>query len=365
MFRFVNPVQRHIGKKHYVFGMGLPVLVASELLNTPSHQHALSQLPSLTGLSASDYQSNYLSFVHHFAEYVQAIPAAYDAKLGTLFNHSLQRGMYALEHYLSDGGSDLLERYAVFTAAMLLDITQVFYKRSHYITHATGTFIQEWNPFLGSLVAANADYYRIMPMRDHAHLSLSIGMIAEKLLPMKGWCWITNDRLIFSHWLAALYGMEVKEASRLMLIIQLLKQQPISALEDEFSVTADLNERLIEHYEDTQYADAFLPWLQDEWENGHIQLDHGISTFAEGHENKLFLSVEIIDRFLIRFPGISLMHILQQFRNLLGHNHVSYRPQHAFLGPKAPVQSGIVIPALNVTMSHATLDPKPSSHLSR
>jgi hypothetical protein len=314
MFPFTK--SKSIGNRRvYHWGMGLPVLSSETLLNTPAHRKLLSQVAILTTLNETQFQSVYLSFIQQFAEYVQMLPRLSSRILLSLMNDGLRRGLYGLTQYTE---ATPLEKYALFTAAVLLDIQEVFINQNVYITDKGGQFLKEWNPFLGNLREAGANYYRLMLSDSYPLLRLSISTVAEALLPKEGYAWITSDKAIFSDWLAALYGMEGETSSRLLLIVQLLKREIPLGFGYELPFLPEIEEKLIEAYVDTQDIDQFLAWLQGEIENQSIRLNEDIFLFPD---KQIFIPQEIIDRFITQHRGLkgsTWKIIRQQFGNLFG-----------------------------------------------
>jgi hypothetical protein len=187
-----------------------PVLTATELLKQPRWQKLLKQIEQIVNIPADYYQQTYASLISNFAEFVQIIPAIEKGQLGGLLDEGLQRALLAIQLQLqSSTEPDPVDTYAVFSAALLVDLRKLLANKKIMISNAKGAFIAKWCPFKGSMMGL-AGYYKIRPFRYpmgqlSPYLTL---MLARQVMPEVGFLWLVENLRLFNMWLAALCGDE-------------------------------------------------------------------------------------------------------------------------------------------------------------
>ena len=174
----------------YKAGHLLPVLSAKELLATGPHHGLLAQTRDLAGLPDHYFETLYEALINHFAEFVQVLPTQNNGMLNGLLNQSLARAMKALQNFLLEHTgepADPLLNYAVFTAALLTDVSKVIINQKIAIVDENGVYIDHWRPYEGSLLG-RAEYYKIYPIAPlYQRLEHSITpLLARQLLPEIG-----------------------------------------------------------------------------------------------------------------------------------------------------------------------------------
>lgn len=203
-----------------------PIRSASTLLRQATRQTWLKKIQAL--FSAKMYQALYQPAVEQLARYVQGLPANQQgpfSSAGGLLDHGLSRASYALslyiEHFspntphfrqLTDPDPQALALYALFTAALLLDIGHLCAQYSITLCNQAYQPIQQWQPFTGPMDSQNAVYYKFqMDQQDRHSRSLGGGCLAACLLEkgtrtQKGFHWIASDYETLESWLAVMAG---------------------------------------------------------------------------------------------------------------------------------------------------------------
>lgn len=303
----------------YKPGQRIPVFPAVSLLADKRHQFFLQRVSDLSGLSSEHYDVFYRSLIDRFVEFVQVLPTETDNPLCSLMNEGLVRGVNAL-HRLTTEHSDAtaLEKYAMFSAALLKDVANVVVNQKIFITDKEGAFIKEWLPFEGSLEAdEEAEYYKIMPLAPtYRRITHSITpVLARQLLSEKGFLWIASDARVFADWLDALRDDDSEGAGRLANTLQLMKGNPEVLLDSLPAVKVPLEESPA-----TTHADTFFTWLKSGIANGQIKVntaDAGVHVTPEGvFIEKGGVFKHYVDLY-VDLP-VNMFSVYQQFGNLFG-----------------------------------------------
>lgn len=229
----------------------LEVLTAENLLADEKYQQWLKGIRSFVGLPTHDYERLYLEAIVNFAELVQQLPetkSSYYSHTGGLLDHGLDRAYIALSmcrSYLlppnvpSDFTSPKLELwlYAVFTAALLLDIGKVLVKYKVTICDRKAKEINVWDPLAGSLVAQKALHYLYAFERENRTRlqNMTTPLLARQLLEHDdsksggtgGFRWIASDKEVFEAWLAML-SQDQSGMDAILTVIPLAQSQTIA-----------------------------------------------------------------------------------------------------------------------------------------
>lgn len=272
----------------------VPVLPAKTLLGNSEHQALIGEIRSLIDLPEDQFELLCQGFLDRFAEFVQLLPTKPNARLGTLLNQALLRGVNCL-HYLLDnhGEVDVLECYALFTAAVLYDVAYVLTHQRVFITEEGGKHIADWVFSRGSLHKQSAQWYKIFPYkRDFSRLrDPVVVLLAQQILPPEGYDWITSHWRVFIEWLDALCQTGLK-GMRFNFILDIIRFEKEELFIDELpEIHVDYKEPT-----DTVVADEFFLWLERELDDEKIKLgdvDPDLYVLADG----VFLDSRVVDRF--------------------------------------------------------------------
>lgn len=303
----------------YKPGMRLPIFSANSLLANKQHQFLLDQLREFSQLESGLHEELYQNFIHRFVEFVQVLPRQADDPLCSLMNDSLMRGINALNQFiLTNKQVTSLERYAMFTAATLVDVAAVVINQKVFMTDKEGVFVKQWEPFSGAMIEDSAnEFYKIMPLSStYLRSQHSITpLLARQIMPEKGFLWIASDLKIFTDWLDALHGDDATGAGRFTRIIQLFMHNSAEGLVNSLSPV----NVVMEESPATVHADAFFSWLKEGLATNQIKVntaDAGVHVTTEGvFLEKAGIFKQFVD--LYNVP-VNMFSVYQQFGNLFG-----------------------------------------------
>jgi len=201
------------------------VLNAAMLLKAPAHQLLLKNMRESLAAFVSDDQYNtlYDACVRHFCEYVQrlqATKASFYAHAGGMMDLGLDRARAALairtayRKHKADplrpamvDPKEALWDYAIFTAALLMDLGRMVVQYDVTLCDQRGRFGTPWIPLSGSMLG-QSHYYRIEPSeQDNQRLAEWVTpLLAEQVVPPEGLKWLGSDKYVLEEWLALLHG---------------------------------------------------------------------------------------------------------------------------------------------------------------
>ena len=140
-----------------------PVLASNALL--APHKASISRIEELAGVPATYFKDYYLAPLHHYARFVQQLPASevhHHAHAGGLLAHTLEVITTALslrQGYLLPPGVAVealvhlkdVWTYAVFTAALCHDLAKPAVDQKVTLYDVAGQSIGVWDPWRGDL----------------------------------------------------------------------------------------------------------------------------------------------------------------------------------------------------------------------
>ncbi len=300
----------------YKEGHVLPVLSAEELLKPERSQAIINELQKLVNLPDEYFDSLYLNVLHRFAEFVQLIPIQPYGALSGLLSQGLGRAYLALKAYFSeDKRKDGLLTYAIFSAALLLDVSKALINQKIAIVGETGGFVDDWRPFEGSMKDRDAGFYKLYPVNPlYQRLDQSIKpIIARQIMPPLGFLWIAGDPVIFAEWLDALRN-DALQGGTVSLILALVPDEELERL---------MRELFLQEYEavpslENKDGEEFYKWLKNGIENGDIKVnaaEAGVHTVTEG----VLIERKVFKQFLdVYNTPLELHSLYAQFRSLTG-----------------------------------------------
>lgn len=305
-----------VSHKIYAAGSVLPVLSAADLLASSRHQGVLRQLRGMVFMEDSDYAKYYETVLNNFAEFVQVLPRDVNGPLSRLLNEGISRATIAVKTYLASVDDvDPLVLYAVFTAALLRDVSRAITNYKVIVCEEGGTYIDDWQPFIGSLVGQGEFYklYPLAPVYQRLDDKL-VPLLARQLMPKEGFMWIASDLQLFADWLDVLSGEEGQGGS-VSHTLSLMRQDEFLNL---LNALVDVQVEMMIG-EDTKYGDLFYAWLKDGIASGEIAVnttDAGVFMTVDGvflERNKVFHS--FAER--SKLP-VNMNVVFAQFGNLFG-----------------------------------------------
>lgn len=216
-----------------------PILPANEILVTEKRQKILQEVRALLSLSDDEYNTWFASVINNFAEFVQNLPEtsrSYYAGIGGLLDHALERASLSLflcRTYLLPqettlaalDAPEMLWVYAVFTAALFLDMGKIATHHTISITDAEGNFVKTWLPYSGAMTAQGTHYVYAFNKDNHELMRhLVTTLLARQTLPQEGFNWIASDPEVLQSWLAMLSD-EQRQVGSIMTVIPIADAQ--------------------------------------------------------------------------------------------------------------------------------------------
>lgn len=218
-----------------------PVLSSNALL--APHNPSISRIEELVGVPATYFKDYYLAPLHHYARFVQQLPASevhHHAHAGGLLAHTLEVITTALslrQGYLLPPGAAVealvhlkdVWTYAVFTAALCHDLAKPAVDQKVTLYDVAGQSIGVWDPWAGDIdsqVAAHwygVEFVRNRSYRLHEKASL---LLVHRIIPATGLAWLASDRQSFAAWCGCVSG-DASQADVLGEIISLADRQSV------------------------------------------------------------------------------------------------------------------------------------------
>lgn len=301
-------------QQYYKLGHLLPIMAANELLQSRQHQNTFRKFKDIVGISQEHFEALYEKLVWNFSEFVQVLPLQIQGPLYGILNQGLLRASKALQNYLQSGYEpDALYNYAIYSAALLLDVSRVVMQYKIIIADAEGIYLDEWRPFEGSLVGKGQFYkiYSTASVYQRLQQSLTI-LLAKQLMPDMGLHWIAGNPQVFADWLDALIGDE-RQGGRVALELAKVRRE-------DFLLDANLPQVFVEMNEPiaTQHGESFLTWLKNGLANNEIKVnttDASVHVVNEGIlvEHKIFK--QFVD---VYNAPVNMAVVVTQFGNMMG-----------------------------------------------
>jgi len=312
----------------------IPVLSADALLASEKRQHHLKNIKALLNLPPKLYDDLYLKVIRQFAEFTQSLPDtqygifAHD---GGFLDHGLERASRALslclsyffpqeKTFQSVSPQEALWIYAVFTAALLLDIGKIAVKYDIDICHKDGEVIKNWLAYDGPM-AKQGKFYRFSFLKRNLDnlRRLITGLLARQILEQasdendsknSGFNWIASNPDVLETWLVILQGERRLPMTSFMSSIPIADAQIIehyfatklpTHLTNPIANPNSLFEAHHHNVDDfapaTETAEAFVRWLRDKLASNEIKVNEAKSD-VHIVEDGVALDAALFDKFL-------------------------------------------------------------------
>lgn len=301
----------------YRIGDRLEIKGATALLAHRQFRFYIEQLRERSGLPGDHFHHFYQAFIERFAELVQVIPEEPNAQLGSFLKNGLVRGLNTLHYFVSNfNNPSPLERYALFTACVLRDISHIITGQKIYITDNQGATLKVWQPFCGPLTEeVEGNSYKIFPRAqifDRINKSIRV-TLARQVMGENGFLAIASDLHLFAEWIEALAEDDEEGSGRLVKVIKAYRRNG-GGLIDNFP----LDEIEILESPATELADQFYVWLQDGLRDGSIAVN---TSDANVHITDMGIFIEAgIFKDFAKLYNLSSNYavVYAQFGNLIG-----------------------------------------------
>ena len=279
----VKTGRKDISKIAYSEASLFPVMTADELLANSNRARIVKKIEKLADVHPDDFRILYMNLIRHFVEYVQVIPAFPFHKLGELMDDGLLRGLMAMEACHKDHtvSEDPRLTYAVFSAALLLDVAKVATQQRIMISDEEGKCIREWSPY-DNVMVGQEKYYKIRFLGPgYAQMGeLVTAIIARQIIPQQAFLFIAEDYHVLQMWLA-MFNEDERTARVLGEILSRIKQKFDQFKEMHRLPMMDLE---LEEPEAVKDGEDFLAWVKENIENGHLKINH--------RDSKIFMVTE-------------------------------------------------------------------------
>lgn len=273
----------------YRTGDRLPIQMADSLLANQRYCFYIEQVKGLANLPEEHFSSFYHSFLKRFSEFVQVLPDAANAPLASLFINGLLRGLNTLHLFVQlFEDSSPLERFALFTACVLRDISFVMTEQKVLITDDKGITLSAWQPFCGPMTEVlEGTSFKILPMASsYKRIGRSIRVaLARQVLGEHGFMWIASDLRLFTEWVEALDDEDEEGSGRLAKVIQRYRREGGGLVDGLPADWIDIMDS-----PETELADQFYAWLVDGLEKGTIK-SNSADSFVHITELGVFVEV--------------------------------------------------------------------------
>ncbi len=294
-----------------------------ELLTKKNNLEFIETIRSLIK-SSSQFKNLYLPVIRKFAEFVQEIPLMQPGFFNQEINfleRSLDRSARSLslclnyffpkeKNFSNVIHNNALSIYAIFTAALFLDIGKLAVKYNIMLYHKKSYPLKNWNPFTGSMLALGY-YYKIDYVKENYNdlQSPTTTILARQILDsaydsfleMKGFNWLASDLKILEIWLNLLSGNE--DRIPMTSFMSMVPRAEVELIE---------NSRLSAQIEATDPSgEAFLQWLRKELADEKILINEKGAkvTITDG---KIFISTELFQEFANINPNYKHPEIIEK-----------------------------------------------------
>lgn len=247
------------------------ILKQKELLEIPQIYNLITKIKEALAdtITTEDFTNIYLKFIANYAVFVQSLPSLKFSAFTKVQGHlemSLNRAYFMLD-FCSHGKipippkangipTDLhkaIWQFAVFSAAMLVDVGQLVDRFTIDICDKSYESLQTWDPLGGAMKLYDASHYSIRyisetPNHELAkHLNV---MLAKQIVPDYSLTWMLQDEAIFEEWLGFLHGDIIGTGEISKAIWQVIRR---IAKQIGYILPGDISEKL--HYLDALVQD--------------------------------------------------------------------------------------------------------------
>jgi integrating conjugative element relaxase (TIGR03760 family) len=318
---------------------GMPVNTAQALLAAEKHQKYLSDIKSLLNLPPKLYEKLYYQVIERFAEFVQNLPQTQHgafSNVGGFLDHGIERAARALslclEYFYPQQKSfqtvtsqEALWIYAVFTAALFLDLGKLAVKYQITLCSKDGAVIKEWLPYSGTMLKQGTYYKYDFVKENRENLGkLVTSLLARQILDEvvsetgedtgNGFNWLASDPDVLEAWLSLL-NTEGRPMGTFMSVIPQADAQVIESYFGAQKAGAQTSKPFAGTMFDTPVttttptggdengftasvdgAETFLRWLRNGLESGAISMNDLASQVQVVREGVL-MSSEVFQTF--------------------------------------------------------------------
>lgn len=185
-----------------------PVISAHRLLSQAGHQKIINNIKKHIAINELRFEILYEPLINNFVEYVQILPDVGKRSNEQLMNVGIERAFYITSQYIKDHGEDTDYAYvfALFSAALLLDVGRVDYRRNIMICNKNGVFLKEWQPLICGGLFAEGDFFKVRESVNYSDrlINTITPLLAQKIVSEIGILCLREQPELLSSWLSIL-----------------------------------------------------------------------------------------------------------------------------------------------------------------
>ena len=292
-------------KNIYKIGHNVRLLKTNEILNASITKELLDALKPITALPEEYFQACYIDLIKNFAGYVNILPSSLQNGLGSLYCNSLYGAYYTLKQFVEESPeADCLWRFAIFSAALLHKANRPAMAFQVTINDPEGAYIDQWNPFVGSLEQQQAQFCKLYEL-NHIYVhnyAILMGMAIQQIMPHVTLQWLQTNTDLFAQWLDFLQSEEGSAGILGQALEVLLTEQDLIANYDE-----RLHVELVET-PTTIAGEALEQWIREGIQNGDIKIntpDAPLHIVRDGLSDALFIDQGVAKQFNAKLAQFS------------------------------------------------------------
>jgi hypothetical protein len=295
------------------------VYTADALLSGSYFQNILDEINKVADMRDDHFAMLYTPLIYALADYVQVFSSRVGGAADcTFLSKSIRRGLEMMKLAVKQGHEQQdLFNYLCFSAGALINIQRLARNNRVVVCNSAGHYNYLWNPMLSSLTEQGAEHYRVRTVRGlFPAVSESIAvLLAQRLMPERGYDWVSSDHALFAEWLLLIQDPEHARGD-LAIIHTNFKQ-----LFPDFDSSLELTGFHIDFdlAEDLTLGEDFMRWLDERIKSGKIDVNgenSPVQMIAEG----AFLETATLAKEYAEMHGgtINTSEISRQFRLMFG-----------------------------------------------
>lgn len=290
---FIHPSEKKSQKttKPFTESNVFKIATAATLLSSVQRKTILKNIQETAAAPEEYFEIFYRQLIHNCTEFVQILPVNNEARLASLMDEGIFRGLFSLQKYKQDVSEnfDPLMAYILFSTALLFDVGSVIENRTVLICTKTGEVLRKWNPHDGAMNPEEG-YYRIRRGGGTSAWSsrrLNVAFAAA-LTPKEALTWIYSNPHAYNTWIALLH-YDREGAGRFSIYLDhSLEMLERFKLNPDFLISIDA--QLINNSEGMSDAENFIDWLKNSIKSGNLTLNNNLFLLQDG----LFLPLELL-----------------------------------------------------------------------
>ena len=293
------------------------ILSSDRILGARAYSILFEKIRKNIALTDDRFELLYMPLLNAFALYVQTLRDYSKKNNPNFINVGLERSIYITSEYLKNHGEDVDFRYiyAIFTAALLVDVGKIDFRKKIHICTQSGTFVREWQPVLGDYLPDLGTFYKIRDSVEECEQmsNLITPILAKIIIPQLGLICLREEPQLFAWFLAVLCGDDRGKDS-FTNEMRILNQNFIKQFEKN-RILHDIEEDVI-YSDELNAGEEFWKWLEKKIQKDKInKKGSGLYKVQSG----VLIDIEVFAQefssiYSDSFPSWTV--VMQQFNNL-------------------------------------------------